>query len=510
MIQHKNRDKPSGNSLSQAPAGRMLAMLMGGALIGKTAGFAREVLMAHVFGATLIADSIRASITAVTLPLMPLLCETVSAVLIPMHQDWDRDADAAPARLTALSIAIGLFATCLMLFIELVAPWWIELLIGRYRPEGVALVLEFTRVMALAMPFIVVYECFASAEMAVGRSQLASVRAVALSLFMIAGVLGYVASGVVAFMPWAFLAWAVTLCLWGVAYMLRSGQLDKRGLHVGLIRSTGREFTRRLSPLLGLPVIQQISIGVERFVATSLPVGTLASIDYARTLTDVTFLVVAHPIGMAVLYKGKVGGTGARPMLLAGPVLVVLLPITMFLCAFAGDIVELVFARGAFDATAAAFTRDALRGMAAGLWAASLGQILVRYLNVEGRNKLAMLVQCGATAIAIILNLLLLRLIDKTAHGAFFIGLADSARGLTLLALMAVILGCHRELGRLVLQAFPYLLGIGMLCAIIQVLPVSPFVRLLLGGAACAISVVLAAQALVPDDVRALRYRYLT
>src|SRR5258706_2074409 len=82
---------------------RMVTMLASGAVLGKMLGFARELLMARVFGATLIADSFRGSVTAVIMPLNPLQNESVPAVLIPMQ-------GRAPENSAALCVGLTLTA----------------------------------------------------------------------------------------------------------------------------------------------------------------------------------------------------------------------------------------------------------------------------------------------------------------------------------------------------------------------------------------------------------------
>ena len=113
----------------------IVVSLMGGALLGKLLGFAREILMARILGASVVADSFRASITAVQLPLLPMLGESTPAVLIPMHRAW-QDERRAPLMLSALSIVLGLTAGLLMLLVQLTGQWWVRVLVGGFSPPG--------------------------------------------------------------------------------------------------------------------------------------------------------------------------------------------------------------------------------------------------------------------------------------------------------------------------------------------------------------------------------------
>ncbi|MBI5110927.1 MAG: virulence factor MviN, partial [Rhodovulum sp.] len=89
-------DPPSGSPARSRR--RMVAGLMGGALVGKLLGFARELTMAQVLGASLVADGFRGALTAILLPLAFLQNESVPAIMIPGQRDAQLRGDA-PERL---------------------------------------------------------------------------------------------------------------------------------------------------------------------------------------------------------------------------------------------------------------------------------------------------------------------------------------------------------------------------------------------------------------------------
>jgi len=97
---------------------RFSAILISGALASKVLGFAREVMMAHVLGATLVADGFRAAMAAVLIPLAFLQNESVPAIMIPMHRQA-MERDEAPRHLGALTIVVGLIAATVMVVILL-------------------------------------------------------------------------------------------------------------------------------------------------------------------------------------------------------------------------------------------------------------------------------------------------------------------------------------------------------------------------------------------------------
>ena len=110
---------------------RFSAILISGALASKVLGCAREVMMAHVLGATLVADGFRAALVAVLIPLAFLQNESVPAIMIPMHREA-MERDDAPQNLGALTIVIGLVAAAVMVMIQLLGEWWVDAMVGGF------------------------------------------------------------------------------------------------------------------------------------------------------------------------------------------------------------------------------------------------------------------------------------------------------------------------------------------------------------------------------------------
>lgn len=111
--------------------------------------------------------------------------------------------------------------------------------------------------------------------------------------------------------------------------------------------------------------------------------------DYARTLTDSALLLVSQPIGLAVLSHGGDGKLKEQAEAITRFVAIVMMPASAFIFVFAPDIVRMIFQRGAFNALGVELTSEALRGISIGLWASTLGWILLRLLNRANRSTLA-------------------------------------------------------------------------------------------------------------------------
>ena len=430
-------------------ARRLVILLMGGALLGKVLGFVREVLIARILGASLVADSFRGALTGVLLPLILLQNEGVPAILIPLHKAWTVQGRAVP-RFTALTVALTLVATAVMLVLEIFAHVWVDLILGGFSADGQALTLSFFRVMALAMPASVMLNCLAAAEISRGRSRLTSIRSSVLNLSVIVGIVLLSITGQLETLAWSFAAAFNLLGIWGVYTLARDGMLSMRGLTAGDVGSAVVEFFGRLRPLLVQPLAEQGQVWLERLLASALRVGSVASLDYARTLTDSAILLVSQPVGYAVLSAGPRPNARAQMEAITRPILAVAVPASLFLVMFAPEVVRLVFARGAFNEHAVTLTSETLRGISAGLWAATLGWILVRMLNSTGRNALAAMILAGAYAANAGADVFIVPLL-----GNLGIGLAEAVRGLVLLVGTALALRCGGPLMRLLALAAP-------------------------------------------------------
>ncbi|MFD0934258.1 lipid II flippase MurJ, partial [Methylobacterium trifolii] len=221
------------------------------------------------------------------------------------------------------------------------------------------------------------------------------------------------------------------------------------GLRPRAILAAGAEFLRRLRPLLALPVAEQGNVWIERVMASRLVTGTVASMDYARTITDSAILLISQPLGLAVMSREPSKDVPGEVARIARPILAAALPVSVFLMLFAPEVARIVFSRGAFNEHAVLLSSQALRGIAAGLWAATLGWILLRMLNSSGRNAAAALILSLSFGANAGFNLLTWHLQETSGAGPLLFGFGEALRGLVLLAGTVLMLGCAGRMLRL-------------------------------------------------------------
>ncbi|OYU50590.1 MAG: virulence factor MviN [Rhizobiales bacterium PAR1] len=484
-------------------SGRRLAiLLMLGAVVSKMLGLVREISMAHMFGTSITADAFRAAITGVLMPLALLQNETVPTVFIPMHRDWQARGDA-PRRFAALAITLTLIGTLIMGCVLMLGSYWITAFVGGFTQEGQELTRSFITIMALAMPGSVMLNALSAGEIALGRSRLTTIRASLLNIAIIGGLLVVFFTGWLMALPVAFMLAFDGLAIWGVYKLTREGDLSFKGLTWADLMAAQKEFWVRVRPLLAMPIAEQANIWIERLTASRLAVGAVASLDYARTITDSAVLFISQPLGLVLLATPPDADPAERMERLSRPLLAAGLPASVWLGLFGPEVVTMLFSRGAFNETAIELTGQALLGISLGLWAVTLGWVLLRMVNSAGQNARATMILLMGYAVNILSNFVLYELPAAKGYGPFIIGVGESLRGGILLIGAAMALGCGMRLLKLIGLALPatvLMLGLGWWIdtAILALWP-----KLALSGLTCVASILVGFQILDPEVLRA-------
>lgn len=473
---------------------RLTALLMAGALVGKVLGFLREIEMARLLGATFIADSFRGALTAVLLPIAPMQGEMVPSVMIPLHRQW-RAQGVEVACFTSLMVVLTCISLVITCLVWLLAPAWVDVVVGGFGPEAHDITVRFVRIMVLSMPASTLSNCLSCIEISVGRSRITTIRASVTNVGVMLGILVMAWTGYVPAIAWGYVAAFNFTAFYGGFKLVREREINIRTVRWQHVRTAVREAWKRAKPLFVQPLADQGNILLERVLGSTFVTGSLASLDYARTVTETALYLVSQPIGYVMLAQppGESHTVRSRVAAVSRPLLGLAIPAALYLFMFAPDIVELVFRRGRFQEEAVLLTSHALQGISLGLWASTLGWILIRILTAEGRNPMVARIMVLAYAGNVTVNLLLWL---ASSVGVLGLGLGEATRGWIMLIGAGLALGCGTLLLRQVLRLVPYLavLAVGTVLIRLHVGPVP--LRLLAGGALYGVGCGLA---LLPD-----------
>lgn len=482
---------------------RLAGTLISGALLGKLLGFLREIEMARLIGASIVSDSFRGALTAVLLPVAPIQSDSVPSVLIPLHREWEARGEA-PARSMALAVLVMLVGVVVAIIISLLAAPWVGALVGHFDAQAQELTIEFVRIMSLALPASTMSSVVSSIEIALGRSRIAAARASIQNVGMMMGIAIMAWAGQPLAIAWGFAISFNVVAVYGVVTLVREGAITLQGARPAMLAEVGVVFWHRFRPLLGIPVAEQGNILIERMLGSGIAVGAVASLDYARTLTETAFFLVSQPLGYVVLTRasGRQHDLRGEVERISTRLLALGLPLSVFMMLFAADIVTVVFARGAFGAEAIHLTADAMTGIAAGLWATMLGWVLVRLLNATGRHGMAAIVVISAYGANALFNALVVPRL-----GILGLGFGEALRGVVLLGGTAVALGLALPVLICILRAVAITVPLGLAGWLVLRLIDGPFRQLLCAVPVFGIVTAVWLIILLPDQRQMLTAR---
>jgi len=146
--------------------------------------------------------------------------------------------------------------------------------------------------------------------------------------------------------------------------------------------------------VLAVTVLGQMIGLLDRFFGSYLPSASLSALYYASLPVLFPVGLLVYPLGYAVfpklaqqLSEGRRGEAGALLGRALGWVNFVLIPMTVLFCLMPGEIIQLVFQRGAFDTAATGLSARCLRLFALSLLASGYIFVLSRALLAAHSGK---------------------------------------------------------------------------------------------------------------------------
>ncbi len=374
---------------------RAAGSIGGATFLSRVMGFVRDIFIAQIFGAGLVAD---AFFVAFAIPSMfrRLLTEgALTSAFIPVYSDERAQRGEAAARrfsgAMGLVLAGALFLICLLGAV-FAGPLVTALAPGFTRnAEKFGLTTRLTQIMFPFLFFIGLSAITTGVLNATRRFFLPALAPVIQNLAMIAALLSAGATGGVVDVDTAvfWLAWSVVIggalqLLFQIPLLVKLRIAPLFG-NPWRVPGVGRCLTLMGPAAFGAAILQ-INVLVDRLLASFLAEGSISYLYYANRLVQfphgilsLAVTAAAFPVlsdraaqrrhGEAKHRHGEEEGPSGRGTLIqAGRLtLFITLPATMGLMALARPIMEVLFERGAFGPEAAAASAGALRAYAVGL-----------------------------------------------------------------------------------------------------------------------------------------------
>jgi putative peptidoglycan lipid II flippase len=396
---------------------RGILTIGGWTMASRVLGFVRDMILAALLGAGPVAD---AFFVATRLPNLfrRLFGEgAFNAAFVPafagMLASEGPEAAQKFAEEAAAAMAAWLFG--LTIVFEMAMPAVMHVFAAGFadEPAKFALVVQLARITFPYMPLICLTALLSGVLNGMDRFAAAAAAPVIYNLTSILFMLGL--AGLVPTEGHAA-AWGLSVSgifqLALVAWAVRRAGMK---LRLGRPRLTPqlRLLLRRMGPgLLGAGVVQ-LNLAVDTLIASLLPGGTVAVLNYADRLNQLPLAIIGTAVGTALLptlaRQARSGQSEAAVATLNRSLqyaLSVTLPASLALIAMPGPIVAVLFGRGAMTPHDVTLTAQALAAFGTGLPAFVAVKLLVAGFFARGDTTTPMRIGVAAVLLNLVLNLL--------------------------------------------------------------------------------------------------------
>ena len=448
----------NGDSTAEESISRFAGPVSLATLISRVAGFFRDLLIAKLFGASMMADAFFVAFAIPNLFRRMFMEGALSSSFLPVYSDVREQSGARQARKFAggmlvflifagsVGCAVGIwFAEPLM---RALAPGFSS------NPEKLRLAAQLTRIM---FPFIIFIGLWAVAAGMLNAARRFFVPAFAPALQNVVIIIALLLAGFLVSRGEAirWLAWAVViggaaqfffqLPFMGKLRILPLPSIPWR------VEGVGRCLALMGPAALG-GAIFQVNVLVDRWLASFLAEGSISYLYYANRLVQLPHGILSLAVVSAVLpvlsdYAAKnrensaSGDSERNAMLEAGKLtLFITIPSTFGLMALAHPIMEVIFERGAFTRDHTVASAAALQAYAAGLMFFGVTRLLAGVFHA--RLNTSFPVRCAN--IAVLANV---ALSVALMFPLGFIGLALATSCSSALNAVLLLRGVMREWG---------------------------------------------------------------
>ncbi|MGW0231852.1 murein biosynthesis integral membrane protein MurJ [Actinopolymorpha singaporensis] len=392
---------------------RSSALLVGLTAVSQVLGFARDAVMAGVYGATAAVDAFLVS-QGVMNVVLGLVSGAMARSLVPpvaraVEEKRPKEGQRTVQVALTVTMAVLLVASAVMFVL---ADAVVDLLAPGFDPHTEHLAVTTTRIVLVATVFVSGTNLLAGAAQAHGRFFWAGVQGVPFNLVMIAGMVAFGARYGAAALAGGFVVGSAARLAAQLPAVRGIGLRLRPSLHV---RDPGfREMMRMVPPLLVGSAIVNVNTTVDRAVGSAQGAGTISSLSYGWrvvTLAEVVlvtaFATALFPAFSALGRPERRGELRRATGRVLGVVLVVIAPVVVVLAVAAEPIVVLLFGRGSFDERAVHLTTLAVSTYALALLGLAVREVVARASLAVGDSRAPVLTALGAMGVNVVGDLTL-------------------------------------------------------------------------------------------------------
>lgn len=333
--------------------------------IGYIVSFAKEAVVAYYFG---VSKEVDAYTIALQVPviLFSFVSVAIQSVVVPIYSDIiynksHRDADRFASNLL---ISVLLFSILFFLLGETFAGGLIYIFAPGFEKETHDIATELLRITLPTIFFSIIAQVYTAILNVHKRYILPSISVLLLNI-------GLIVTIVVLHSVFGIVAACLGQIAGGFMQVLFLSAIIRQNFKLSLTFNL-RDQSLRSAMRMSLPVFWSISVAevnamVNKMVASFLFVGSIAAMGYAQKVNTIfisfftsAISTIVYPMFAESAVKGDTNQLNNRINLTLSVYSLFLVPVMLLVLCYRQEIIELAFARGAFDADAIDVTKQLL------------------------------------------------------------------------------------------------------------------------------------------------------
>ncbi|MCF7911682.1 MAG: murein biosynthesis integral membrane protein MurJ [Candidatus Cloacimonetes bacterium] len=424
--------------MSNKILGRNIGSMGIAVFISRIFGLLRDIIMSAIFGTSWVADAFQVGYQIPNL-LRKLFGEgALSAAFVPVYNDIGvkegRESQIAFA--TNIISLMSLFLLLLCVVGMLLAPVIVRILAPGFEAERYGLTVQLTRMMFPYLYLIGLSSTFIAILNSHDRFFIPGLSSAFLNIGMIGAIGLFHLLNPQASLEEKVISAGAGVLIGGVLQtVINMPGLMKLGfnfkpvlnLHDKSVAITGKLF---LPGMIGM-AIRQINLAADLIIASFLPAGSIAALNYGNRLMQLPLGIIGVSAGVAVLPMFSRYSAEKNWEMLAHSfrfslvtIYSLMLPITAVIIALGDDIIRVVFMRGAFDQRSLSLTYMALIFYSLGLVYYSLNRQIIPLFYAQKNTKTPVKISAIIVILNIILNIILMQWLQ---HGGLALATSISA-----------------------------------------------------------------------------------
>ncbi|MBE3591347.1 MAG: murein biosynthesis integral membrane protein MurJ [Thermoanaerobacter sp.] len=415
-------------------------------LLSKIFGFLRDMALASQFGTSVSMDAYNMA-TVIPMILFAAVTASIATTVVPIFTEYlQREGKQKAFDFINNLLGVVLIATVVLTFLGFIfAPYLVKFVAPAFTGEKFELTVKLTTILLPTMVLIAASNIFTGALQAMEHFTVPAMIGIPYNIIVITVATLYGSKFGI-----TIVAYSIIIATF-IQALMQLPVLYKLGYKLKLRVNFKDEGVKRVI-LLSMPVlmgtgIQTINVYVDRVIASFLPDGSIAALNYANRLNMFALGIFSTAIATVIypvlskhsVADDKEGFLKSLNFAVSG-ILYVLIPVSVGAMVLRVPIIKVLFQRGAFDERSTYLTSIALFYFSIGMTAYGLRDVLSRSFYSMKDTKTPMINGAIAVLLNIALNLILVRYLKLG-------GLALSTSIAAIFATFLLFISLKRKLG---------------------------------------------------------------